>query len=51
LVSGEPSLAHLDPDERLDRELSDVTLLFRKISLILAHFDRLTVANPAPSYA
>ncbi len=51
LVSGEPSLAHLDPDDRLDRELSDVTLLFRKLSLILACFDRLTVANPLPSYA
>jgi hypothetical protein len=51
LVSGEPSLAHLDPDERLARELSDVTLLFRKLSLILAYFDRLTAANPLPSYA
>jgi hypothetical protein len=51
LVSGEPSLAHLDPDERLERELSDVTMLFRKISLILVYFDRLAVANPFPSYA
>jgi hypothetical protein len=51
LVSGEPSLAHLDPDERLERELSDVTLLFRKVSLILAFFDRLSAANPRPSYA
>jgi hypothetical protein len=51
LVSGEPSLAHLDPDERLERELSDVTMLFRKLSLILAYFDRLTSANPLPSYA
>jgi hypothetical protein len=51
LVSGEPSLAHLDPDERLERELSDVTMLFRKLALILVHFERLTVANPLPSYA
>jgi len=51
LVSGEPSLGHLDPDERLERELSDVTMLFRKLSLILANFERLTVANPLPSYA
>jgi hypothetical protein len=51
LVSGEPSLAHLDPDERLQRELSDVTLLFHKLSLILRYFDRLTGANPLPSYA
>jgi hypothetical protein len=51
LVSGEPSLAHLDPDERLERELSDVRTLFRKRSLILAYFDRLTAANPLPSYA
>ena len=51
LVSGEPSLKHLDPDERLERELSDVTMLFRKISVILRHFDRLTVTGPVPSYA
>jgi hypothetical protein len=51
LVSGEPSLAHLDPDERLERELSDVTIVFSKLSLILAHFDLLTVASPLPSYA
>jgi hypothetical protein len=51
LVSGEPSLAHLDPEERLERELSDVTMLFRKLSLILAYCDRLTAANPLPSYA
>ena len=51
LVSGEPSLAHLDPDERLERELSDVELVFRKLSLILVYFDRLTVTNPLPSYA
>jgi hypothetical protein len=51
LVSGEPSLAHLDPDERLERELSDVTIVFGKLSLILTHFDRLTVTSPLPSYA
>jgi hypothetical protein len=51
LVSGEPSLAHLDPDDRLERELSDVTMLFRKLSFILAYFDRLTASNPLPSYA
>ena len=51
LVSGEPSLVHLDPDERLERELGDVTLLFRKLSLILAFFDRLSATNPRPSYA
>jgi len=51
LVSGEPSLAHLDPDKRLERELSDVTLLFRKLALILVYFDRLAAANPLPSYA
>jgi hypothetical protein len=51
LVSGEPSLAHLDPDKRLERELSDVTMLFRKLALILTYFNRLTAANPLPSYA
>lgn len=51
LVSGEPSHAHLDPDERLERELSDVTLLFRKVALILQHFDHLSTINPRPSYA
>ncbi|MCB8880398.1 hypothetical protein ACELLULO517_09155 [Acidisoma cellulosilytica] len=50
LVSGEPSLAHLAPEERLERELADVTVLFRKIALILRHFDRLSVTNPRPSY-
>ena len=51
LVSGEPSLAHLDPDERLERELGDVAGLFRKLSMILAHYDKLTAVNPLPSYA
>ncbi|HTI02642.1 MAG TPA: hypothetical protein VL752_16955 [Acidisoma sp.] len=51
LVSGEPSHAHLDPDERLERELSDATLLFRKVALILKHFDHLSTVNPRPSYA
>ena len=51
LVSGEPSLAHLDPEERLERELSDVTVIFRKLSLILKFYEPLTAANPLPSYA
>lgn len=51
LVSGEPSHAPLDPDERLERELSDVTMLFRKVALILQHFDHLSAVNPRPSYA
>lgn len=50
LVSGEPSLAHLAPEERLERELGDVTQLFRKIALILAHFETLSAVNPRPSY-
>ncbi|MCB8874754.1 hypothetical protein [Acidisoma silvae] len=50
LISGEPSLAQLAPDERLERELADVSLLFRKIALILRHFDRLSATNPRPSY-
>ncbi len=51
LVSGEPSLGHLEPDERLAEELGDVTQLFRKIALILTHYARLSVTNPQPSYA
>ena len=51
LVSGEPSLRHLDPDERLERELSDVTMLFQKLTLILRYFDVLAAANPLPSFA
>jgi hypothetical protein len=51
LVSGEPSLAHLDQDERLQHELRDVSLLFRKVALILTHFDRLTAINPSSSYS
>ncbi|GAB0116913.1 hypothetical protein [Acidisoma sp. 7E03] len=50
LVSGEPSLAHLAPEERLERELADVTQLFRKIALILTHFGELSAINPRPSY-
>jgi hypothetical protein len=51
LVSGEPSMAHLHPDVRLERELSDVSLLFRKVALILAHFERLSATDPRPAYA
>lgn len=51
LVSGEPSLAHLDPEDRLQQELHDVSILFRKAALILAHFELLSEINPSPSYA
>ena len=44
-------MAHLHPDVRLERELSDVTLLFRKLGLILANFDRLAVIDPRPAYS
>jgi hypothetical protein len=51
LVSGEPAMAHLHPDLRLERELSDVSLLFAKLTLILDHIDRLIEADPRPTYS
>ncbi len=50
LISGEPSHRALAPSARLAREFADVGVVFAKIGLILAHWQRLAEANPSPSY-
>ncbi|HTW25895.1 MAG TPA: hypothetical protein VME92_02110 [Acetobacteraceae bacterium] len=50
LVSGEPSLAHLPPAERLEREIADACAVLAKISLILRQFERLQAIDPAPTF-
>ena len=50
LVSGEPSLAPLDPAARLARELGDLRAVVAKIALILRQFEVLRRENPRPSF-
>jgi len=50
LISGEPSHETLPEAVRIERERADLAMVFDKIALILAHFDRLWAANPAPAY-
>lgn len=50
LVSGEPSHAGLDEEERVDREIDSARTIIAKISLILRHFDVLQTADPQPSF-
>jgi hypothetical protein len=50
LISGEPSHDSLPEAVRIERELADIETVFDKIGLILAHFNRLWAANPAPAY-
>ncbi len=50
LISGEPSHRGLRAQARLNREFSDLTLVFAKIDLILRHWSLLVEANPAPRY-
>jgi hypothetical protein len=50
LISGEPSHRDLTPKARLGREFSDLGVVFRKIGLILAHWEKLSAANPVPTY-
>ena len=51
LVSGEPSLAHLAQDARVEREAADALAVLDKIALILRHLPLLRAANPAACYA
>lgn len=51
LVSGEPSLAHLDPDSRIEREIADAMDVLAKISLILRQWSRLEALDPSPSFS
>jgi hypothetical protein len=50
LLSGEPSHGSLAAEARIAQELSDLAVVFDKISLILKHFSELQAANPAPVY-
>nr|WP_255673932.1 hypothetical protein [Komagataeibacter sp. FNDCF1] len=50
LVSGEPSHAGMDPGERLQREVRNVSQILGKISLILRHWSRLERAAPVQTY-
>jgi hypothetical protein len=50
LISGEPSHRVLAEDVRLAREMADLATVFDKIGLILANWERLWAANPAPRY-
>ena len=50
LISGEPSHRALAPSARLRREFADVGVVFAKIGLILAHWEKLAAADPSPCY-
>ncbi|CAG4927731.1 unnamed protein product [Acidocella sp. C78] len=50
LVSGEPSHRGLATDRRLAREMGDLALVFDKIALLRAHWDRLAQFDPRPRY-
>lgn len=50
LVSGEPSHRGLAAKARLAREFGDLTLVFKKIALILRHWEVLAAVNPVPRY-
>jgi hypothetical protein len=50
LISGEPSHRGLRAQARLNREFSDLALVFAKIDLILGHWSLLVEANPTPRY-
>ena len=50
LVSGEPSHKGLGLPMRIERELADLNVVFKKIDLILRNWQVLWAANPAPRY-
>ena len=50
LVSGEPSHAGLDREQRLDREIADMGAAIAKIGLIVRHYARLQRADPGPTF-
>jgi hypothetical protein len=50
LISGEPSHRGLSGKTRIARELADLATVFDKIALILANWNLLWAANPAPRY-
>jgi hypothetical protein len=50
LISGEPSHRGLRAQARLNREFSDLALVFAKIDLILRQWSLLVAANPTPRY-
>lgn len=50
LISGEPSHRGLAIERRLDREMNDLALVFDKIALLRAQWDRLAAADPQSRY-
>lgn len=50
LISGEPSLAPLDPAARLARELGDLRAVVAKIALVMRQFEVLRRGDPRPTF-
>jgi hypothetical protein len=50
LFAGEPAHRGFSQAQRLAREFADLDVVFDKIALILAHWQRLWQANPVPRY-
>ena len=50
LVSGEPSHAALNEQQRIHREIADAGIILDKIGLILREYGRLQSATPRPSF-
>ncbi|MDX5931302.1 hypothetical protein [Acidiphilium acidophilum] len=50
LFSGEPSHHHLRFERRMDRELSDLRIIFDKIILLRNKWSSLSALDPRPSY-
>ncbi|HET9147327.1 MAG TPA: hypothetical protein VFN77_04710, partial [Acetobacteraceae bacterium] len=50
LISGEPSHRGLRSARRLDREMADLAMVFDKIALLCAVWERVAAANPVPRY-
>ena len=50
LISGEPSHRGLATERRLGREMADLALVFDKIALLRAQWERVAEADPRPRY-
>ncbi len=50
LISGEPSHKGLGNTVRMQREFTDLRLVFKKIELILNNFEQLRAVDPTPHY-
>ncbi len=50
LISGEPCHRGLKVARRIEREMSDLTMVFDKIALLHAHWQRIAAADPVARY-